>query len=194
MLAVVLIVAFLGWSSPLPRGWYPWQDLAIQTVGFVGAPLLGGLIASRQPHNPYGWLWLGVGLASALASLGYLYAVYALVLEPGSLPASRAVAALLQSYGFALFVLLWPFLLLLYPDGRLPSRRWRFLAWIVLAVGAVMLIVAGFLPESGFAAPIENPFAPEGTVGEAIGLLFFGGMSVLFFAIILSALSLVFRF
>jgi hypothetical protein len=126
--------------------------------------------------------------------LGYVYAVYALVLEPGSLPASRTVAALLQSYGFALFVLLWPFLLLLYPDGRLPSRRWRFLAWIVLAVGAVMLIVAGFLPESGFAAPVESPFALEGTVGEAISLLFFGGMSALFCAIIGSALSLLFRF
>jgi hypothetical protein len=194
MLAVVLIVAFLGWSSPLPRGWETRQDMAIETVGYVGAPLLGGLIASRQPHNPYGWLWLGFGLVSALAGLGHAYAVYALVLEPGSLPASRTVAALLQSYGFALLVLLWPFLLLLYPDGRLPSRRWRVLAWIVLAVGAVMLIVAGFLPESGFAAPVESPFALEGAVGEAIGLLFFGGMSVLFCAIIASALSLVFRF
>ena len=128
MLAVVLVVAFLGWSSPLPRGWYPWPDVAIETVGYIGAPLLGGLIASRRPYNPYGWLWLGVGLASALASLGYVYAVYALVLEPGSLPAPRTVVVLLQRYGFALVVILVPFLLLLYPDGRLPSRRWRFLA------------------------------------------------------------------
>jgi hypothetical protein len=194
MLAVVLVMAFLGWSSPLPRGWYTWQDVAIQILGFIGAPLLGGLIASRRPHNPYGWLWLGFGLAVAVLSLGYAYAVYALVLEPGSLPAPRTVVVVLQRYGFALVVILVPFLLLLYPDGRLPSLRWRFLAWIVVAVGAVMLIVARFLPESGFAAPIENPFAPEGTAGEAIDLLFFGGASVIFCAIIASALSLVFRF
>jgi hypothetical protein len=194
MLAVVLVVAFLGWSSPLPRGWSPWPDVAIETVGYVGAPLLGGLIASRRPYNPYGWLWLGVGLASALASLGYVYAVYALVLEPGSLPAPRTVGALLQRYGFGLVVILMPFLLLLYPDGRLPSRRWRFLAWIVVPVGAVMLIVAGFLPESGFAAPVESPFALGGIVGEAISLLFFGGAFVLVCAIIISAFSPVFRF
>ena len=194
MLALVLMVAFLGWSSPLPRGWYTWQDVAIGIVGYIGAPLLGGLIASRQPHNPYGWLWLGFGLVSALAGLAWAYAAYALVLEPGSLPASRAVVVLLQRYGFALVVILVPFLLLLSPDGRLPSRRWRFLAWIVVAVGAVMLIVAGFLPESGFAAPIENPFSLGGAVGEAIDLLFFGGASVISCAIIASALSLVFRF
>jgi hypothetical protein len=192
LMAFSLLVIFVGWSTPLPRGWYPWQGLAIETAGYIGAPVLGGLIASRRPYNPYGWLWLGVGLGFALISLGYSYAVYALVVEPGSLPAPRMVVVL-GNYGFGLAILLMPFLLLRFPDGRLPSRRWRFLAWIVVAVGAVMLIVAGFLPQSG-SAPVENPFGLSGTVGEAIRLLFFWGAYVLFCAIVLSALSLVFRF
>jgi hypothetical protein len=63
--ALSLLVVFLGWSTPLPNGWAPWGDQIIDTVGNIGAPILGGLIASRRPENPYGWLWLGVGLSFA---------------------------------------------------------------------------------------------------------------------------------
>jgi hypothetical protein len=45
----------------------------------IGAPILGGLIASRRPHNPYGWLWLGFWFGLTFQLLGRLYAVYALV-------------------------------------------------------------------------------------------------------------------
>jgi hypothetical protein len=51
---MVLIV--LGWSTPLPRGWTPWRDQTVSLLGIIGAPILGGLIASRLPRNPYGWL------------------------------------------------------------------------------------------------------------------------------------------
>jgi hypothetical protein len=59
LMAFTLLLIFLGWSTPLPRGWSPWRDQAISLIGFIGAPILGGLIASRRPENPYGWLWLG---------------------------------------------------------------------------------------------------------------------------------------
>jgi hypothetical protein len=49
-----LLLILLGSSSPLPRGVTPWRDQAVALVGIVGAPILGGLIASRRPRNAYG--------------------------------------------------------------------------------------------------------------------------------------------
>ena len=82
ILALALLLLLLGWSTPLPKGWTPWRDQAVSLVGVIGAPILGGLIASRRPHNPYGWLWLGFGLGLALKQLAEPYAAYALVVEP----------------------------------------------------------------------------------------------------------------
>ena len=90
-----LLLVFLGWSTPLPRGWISWQGQIISTVGFIGAPVLGGLVASRRPENPYGWLWLGLGLSGALLLLADSYAAYALVVAPSSLPAPRTVGNIL---------------------------------------------------------------------------------------------------
>ena len=186
------LLILLGWSTELPKGWTPWQSQAIFVFGFLGAPILGGLIASRRPENPYGWLWLGLGLAFALLSLAEPYAAYTLVVDPGSLPAPRTIVQVL-GMGWVLLIILFPFLLLLFPDGRLPSRRWRFLAWPVVTVGAFLLILGPFYPNSDVGSP-ENPFAASGAVGEAIISLTDAGVCIIFAAIILSALSLVFRF
>ena len=169
--ALSLLVVLLGWSTPLPNGWPPWRDQVIETVSNIGAPILGGLIASRRPENPYGWLWLGVGLSFALITFVDAYALYALVLEPGSLPAPRTIVTLIAPGGFSVFIALVPFLFLLFPDGRLPSRRWRFLSWVVVAVG-VLLVVLGPLHNSGKGgggfAPVEDPIGVGGAVGQAI--------------------------
>jgi hypothetical protein len=69
ILALSLLLILLGWSTPLPRGWTPWRESVIEIVGNVGAPILGGFIASRRPHNPYGWLWLSLGLSFAFLLL-----------------------------------------------------------------------------------------------------------------------------
>ena len=115
VMALGLLLIFLGWSTPLPKGWYPWTYQAIEAVGFIGAPILGGLIASRQPKNPYGWLWIGFGMGFALVTFAQAYAAYALVVAPGSLPAPRTVSALAESEGFVVAITLLPFLLLLFP-------------------------------------------------------------------------------
>ncbi len=109
--ALVLVVILLGWSTPLPQGRIPWRDQAISLVGIIGAPVLGGLIASRRPGNSYGWLWLIFGLGLALQLLAESYAAYALVLEPGSLPAPRTISRLL-ALGGPLALAFIPFLLL----------------------------------------------------------------------------------
>ena len=87
ILASSLVLVLLGWSTPLPRGWTPWRDQAVSLMGIIGAPVLGGGVASRRPRNPYGWLWPGFGLGLALQLLGESYATHVLMVEPGSLPA-----------------------------------------------------------------------------------------------------------
>src|SRR5215216_813545 len=192
LMAVSLVLIVLGSSTPLPRGWSPWRDQALSLVALIGAPVLGGLIASRRPENLYGWLWLGVGLSFALVELAEPYAAYALVAEPGSLPAPRMVNSVL-ALGWVMLITLIPFVLLLFPTGRLPSRRWRFLAWVVLAAGATMLPLGFFSRYSGQGL-VKNPFAVGGAVGEALSVLVLGAILTVFSSVIFSALSLVVRY
>jgi hypothetical protein len=197
LIALSLLVFFLGWTTPQPNGWSPWRDQVIEILGNIGAPILGGLIAARRPENPYGWLWLGFGLSFTLIAFVQAYALYALVLEPGSLPAPRMVVTLIAPEGFIVAITLAPFILLLFPDGQLPSRRWSFLAWVVVAVGVLLMILSPLHNSgkggSGF-APVEDPIGVGGIVGKVTSLLIIGGVMVLFAATILSAASLVFRF
>jgi hypothetical protein len=181
VLALVLVIILLGWSTPVPQGQTPWRDQAVSLVGIIGAPILGGLIASRRPENPYGWLWLGFGLGLALQLLAESYTAYALVVEPGSLPAPRTISQLL-ALGGPLALTLAPFLLLLFPTGRLPSRRWRPLAWISGISGAVVLVLNLLFDNH----PDE--------AGGAITVVTVAVATAVFAAIVISALSLVVRY
>ena len=111
----------------------------------------------------------GAGLALQL--LGGSYASYALVAEPGSLPAPRAMSRLLGSGG-PLALTCAPFLLLLFPTGRLPSRLWRPVAWIAAASGAVLVV-------------LDLLFGRPDEAGGAISAITFVVVIALFSAIIL---------
>ena len=193
IMALGLLLIFLGWSTSLPPGWYPWAYMANDIVPGLGAPLLGGLIASRRPENLYGWLWLGMGMSFALATVAPVYAAYALEVAPGSLPAPRTLASLGLAEGNAAIAILGAFIFLLFPNGRLPSRRWRPLAWSIIAVGVVLVVIAVFLtyPAGQYRNPIGIGWGP---FGETIRILFRGGELLLYGAIVLSALSLVYRY
>jgi hypothetical protein len=193
ILALSLVFIFLGWSKQVPEGWASWREQVISIVGFVGAPIVGGLVASHRPKNPYGWLWLGLGLSFALMQFGQTYATYALVTEPGSLPAPRTVVTLLGQ-GFVAAIIFIPFICLLFPDGHLPSRRWGLLAWLVVLVGVPLLILAPLVSDGGGMAPVKNPFGVGSNVAETVSALVDPGIMLLFVAIVLSAGSLVFRY
>jgi hypothetical protein len=180
VLALSVLLIFLGWSTPLPRGWTPWRDQTVSLLGIIGAPILGGLIASRRPRNAYGWLWLGLGLGLASQSLAQSYGAYALVVEPGTLAAPRTISHVLQLGGQVALTLV-PLLMLLFPTGRLPSRRWRPLVWISTTAGAVLLFLVLLF---------ENP----DQVGGMISIAAFAVVSVIFTSILLSALSIVVRY
>jgi hypothetical protein len=179
VMAASLVLIVLGWSMPLPQGVTPWRDQAVSLVGIVGAPILGSLIASRRPRNPYGWVWLGFGLSLALQQFALSYGAYALV-APGLLVAPLTISRVL-GLGNQVSLALAPFLLLLFPTGRLPSRRWRPLAWIS-ALSGVTIMVLVFL--------FDNPDQVAGTIGVMAGSVVF----VIFATIAVSALSLLFRY
>jgi len=173
------MVILLGWSTPLPQGATPWRDQAVSLVGIVGAPILGSLIASRRPRNPYGWVWLGFGLGLTLNQLAVSYSAYALV-EPGTLVAPLTISDVL-GLGNQVSLGLAPFLLLLFPTGRLPSRRWRPVAWISALSGA-MIVLLVFL------------FDDPDKVGGTIGIMAASVVFIIFATIAVSALSLLFRY
>ena len=180
VLAASLILILLGWSAPLPEGATPWRDRVIALIGIVGAPILGGLIASRRPRNTYGWVWLGFGLGLALAQLESSISAYAGVVESGTLVAPLAVAHVLK-LGNQVSLVLAPFLLLLFPTGRLPSRRWRPVAWVSVLAGAMIMLLVLL-------------FGSPDKVGGAISLITIGVVFTIFATIALSALSLLLRY
>ena len=102
----------------------PWD--AERTVGpilFFIFPTVGVLVAASQPRNPIGWILLVIGVDWGLLSLADPYIWYAWVAEPGSLWRPDLVLALTSSLWIPALGLMGSFLILLFPNGRLLSRR-----------------------------------------------------------------------
>jgi len=112
---------------------------------FAFAPVLlafagvGAIVASHRPANPIGWLFLAEGLGFAIGLATDTYARY--VTQTGGAPPAAAWADWLGAVTGELG-LLFPLVLLLFPDGRLPSRRWRPVAWLIVAIEAVLVVTA----------------------------------------------------
>jgi hypothetical protein len=102
----------------------------------VPCAVVGFVVARRQPRNPLGWFMLAVGAGLVLSNDAGLYAVAGYRLRHGDLPFGW-VAVLLQPLWAPSFVA-YPLVILLFPDGRLPSRRWRWVLRSYLVVGAYL--------------------------------------------------------
>ena len=111
----------------------------LNNVVNIAATGFGILLASRQPRNPIGWLFLAAGFILGVSGFGTSYALHALVVDPGSLPAGRAAAWMSNWTGLAPLGVLC-FLFLLFPTGHLRSPRWRPAAWFV---GVAFAVVTG---------------------------------------------------
>jgi len=162
------------------------------SVPVLAFPIVGALIASRRPHNPIGWICLADGFLWMFLAIIDLYGVYGLA-KPGSAPFPVVIYALGQWLWVPTVGLLAIYLALLFPDGRLPSRRWRLLAWlsgaVIVLVSVTQGLVPGPLPELG---GVRNPFGLEGQpwVADATNAIL-----VLFLLCILaSAVSLILRY
>jgi signal transduction histidine kinase len=155
----------------------------------------GALVVSRQPSNLAGWAFLSIALSMALTLAGQLLVTYGTRIDPGSVPA-LGVWATFGEYGF-IAVALVPLLFLLYPDGRPPTPRWRWVGW-VLGVGLVLawgayLLQAG--PLNNFfdqGILYQNPLGIEGA--DVLGACVAIGTVMVLVASMASVVALVVRF
>jgi hypothetical protein len=111
----------------------------------VSSALVGALVASRQPRNPVGWFFVVSATCWAVNEATGRYAVYGLVIEPGSLPLAHLMAWPSTWMWEPAFVLIGLFLPLYFPDGRLLSPRWRPVLWLALLFSVGFGVVFGAL-------------------------------------------------
>jgi hypothetical protein len=124
---------------------------------------VGAIVASRRPENLVGWLLCLSGVATSTSSFASEYAIYALLAETDSLPAGEAMAWI-AAWMLPIMNGLQVSYLMLFPTGRLPSRRWRWLAWLTVTYILVGVILSAFSPGAylGALGPIRNPLGIEG--------------------------------
>jgi signal transduction histidine kinase len=128
-------------------------------------PTVGALIASRLPTNPIGWIFCGAGLLYETQRFTIAYADYALLNGFGWL-GGESVAWFSTWVGFAGPILAGVFLMLLFPNGRLPSRRWRTVAWVAAFGAALLALGDAFTPgQLRTHSFVLNPFGVEGDIG-----------------------------
>ena len=158
--ALSLLPLILNLSHPNTHLYEPWLDNTLTAVFY---PTVGALVASSRPENPVGWLLCLYGLGTSIGYFCAEYAIYALLAEPNSLPAGEAMAWIL-SWVLPILNGLQVFYILLFPTGRLPSRRWRWLGWLTVIYVVVGVILAAFSSGAllGILGPIQNPLGIEG--------------------------------
>ena len=188
-LATLLLVTGLALSIA-GEGLEAFAFFGIAIVAAFG--VIGVLIASRHPRNPIGWIFCGVALTGSLMLLtGGVVEVW---LEDGGVPTALGEAAAV--YGDASWILVIlpaaTFLLLLFPDGRLPSPRWRPVAWCAGAGIALLLVgeILGPGPLEDY-PEIVNPYGVDGPVPDVLAAIAALTLAV---AIVGSPLSLIIRF
>jgi hypothetical protein len=121
-------------------------------VAVAAFATVGAFVIWRRPGNAIGWVFLAIGAAVSVRVGAAQYAEYSLLVRPGSLPGGRVAVSLGEALSTLMFALLG-LALLLFPDGRLPSRRWRKLLWILGA--AALFGVAGLGLRPGHFAETE---------------------------------------
>jgi hypothetical protein len=201
-LAALSVVMFVGsvvlWvlahSIHVPRS----LDADLTTGSLLGQalflvfPLVGALIASRRPQNPIGWLCLVDGLLWTTTNMLDYHSLYVMA-SPSSVPFPVVLAGVNHWLWVPTVGLLGTYVFLLFPDGRLPSRRWRPLAWlsgVVIASGSLGLMLSPGpldMPRG-----IRNPFGLEAAPWVAVAA--YAILPLLPLCMLASALSLVMRY
>jgi hypothetical protein len=163
-------------------------------VLYLAFAVVGALIASRQPRNAIGWVFLVTALGKGIDFAFLGYATRTLVVEPGSLPGG-ALAGLIADLTWVPSLLGGTALLfLLFPDGRLLSPRWRPALWLVAAVTCAYVVATMLKPGTLYYFPaVENPLGVEGS-GSVIDWLVEASGGAAIVMILVAVVSLIARF
>jgi hypothetical protein len=189
LVAGAILSEVMGTSSPDES----FAEGVALIVGFAALPVMGALVASRHPRNAVGWLFVCVGLGVGILVISTEYAHWALVDQSGSYPGATLAAWFEQWLWYPSTGILLTLILLLFPNGKPPSPRWKWLVWVcVAALGVISL--GGMVEErlEGGDYSIDNPIGIHGLgdVETVFGPVFL----VLGVSAILCAVSLVVRF
>ena len=139
--------------------------------------VLGAVVAWHQPRNPIGWLLVACGCLYLLVSAAGLYAVLDYQIHHGT-PAIGRAAVLTEALAF-LVAVTFGLVVVLFPDGRLASRRWRWVLWIYVIACAMFLanqfigqstvLAASHLQVDFTGSPLNNP-NPSGALAQVAGI------------------------
>ena len=163
------------------------QGFVALALGFAVA---GSLVASREPGNAVGWLLAGIAIALALTGLGDAY------LAREGRPGEVAVAWFASWIWFVWFSAAGLILPLVFPDGALPSRRWRRALWLALTAMTFSVLKAGLgagVLEVESVEPIRNPIGITGPPGEVVTVLGHLGEVLSGLGLVLSVMALTVR-
>jgi hypothetical protein len=200
LITLTLVLDFTTEELPLEVGGFRYDPgFAVLTgVLSLAYPAVGALIASRLPTNPIGWIFCGLGLIYVTRRFTTAYADHAF-LETLALPWGEFAAWFSTWIGFA-GPTLAVFLMLLFPSGRLLSRRWHIVVWLTILGAAMSALGEAFMP--GILLHHSNVDNPFGIVGVIYGKLttyhFFGvsrllGMTLLSTSILAALFSVILR-
>ena len=167
LISASLVLALLGTARVV--------GLDFPLIGVSGA-LVGGLVASRKPRNPVGWFFLVGACIGGLQALAGAYAIYGLIVDPGSVPLASLSAWFSSSFQIVGPIFGFVLLPLYFPTGRPPSPRWRLINWITVGMLPLAILLTAFSPgETVYSTGIPNPLAVEALrpVNEALRPLVF---------------------
>lgn len=153
-----LILLASTWSAVVPDS-YGFRGFTVLFSVTFGA--LGAVILARRPGNRIGWVFAVAAIESGLQVLATEYATYGLLVHPGSLPGAE-IAAWSTAWTWLVSVVAVPVLFLLFPEGHLLTRRWRWVLGTAIAGGVVFGILLAFRP-----GPVENAVFVDNPFGIA---------------------------
>src|SRR3712207_6466028 len=144
-----------------------WWDVLLP-ASIPAYATVGAVVASRRPGNAVGWLCLALGTLVAVEEATWEYAARTYEVAPGTLPAGVLVSWF-SAVVFPVIPLTFALMLLLFPGGRLPSRRWRVVAWAAVAGAGLWVFSIAVGPEvsAGLVTDLANPTGIEGLEAAA---------------------------
>ena len=198
-LSVVLLVGgialarTMGSTAPeLPYGSTGDADSAALLLAIVLTfSVVGAVIASRHPRNTIGWIFCTMGLVAGLGNLASGYAEYWLTSGSGTQSLGETAAWFASWWWTFLVIVPTTFLLLLFPDGRLPSPRWRPVAWCAgLGIGG---FVVGYALNAGPLEDFPMVVNPYGIDSPVVNVVAVAAALVVGVCMVTSAISLIVR-
>jgi hypothetical protein len=187
---LVLLVIGAGEHTPADGSTFDgWGGLSF-VVASLAFATVGAMVATRVPENPIGWIFCLTGVALGVADFGNQYAEQMLFVASDPLPGGRT-AALLQELGLAPSFGLLSLALLLFPDGRSPSGRWRVVLWLAVT-GIALSVIGAALRPGPLVEPfddVSNPLGIPGLLGLMDSFLGFGFIFTLL-SVVLAALGM----